>query len=68
VFLFLQLLPIVWTVMANPGPRISYGSMLPFELFFAAFGLHWLLPKTQVFVNYLRTWMKGTRPALPAKL
>jgi hypothetical protein len=36
LFLFIQLLPVVWTIMSNPGPRIAYGTMFPFELFFAA--------------------------------
>jgi hypothetical protein len=43
-FLFIQLLPIVWTVLANPGPRISYGTFFPFELFFAALALSYLVP------------------------
>jgi hypothetical protein len=43
-FLFIQLLPIVWTIVANPGPRISYGTLFPFELFFAALALSYIVP------------------------
>jgi len=46
-FLFVQLLPIVWTVISNPGPRISYGTLFPFELFFAALALHYFAPMIQ---------------------
>jgi hypothetical protein len=45
LFLFIQLLPVVWTVIANPGPRISYGTMFPFELFFAALTLSYAIPQ-----------------------
>jgi 4-amino-4-deoxy-L-arabinose transferase-like glycosyltransferase len=36
LFLFLQLLPLVWTNLSNPTARVPYGSTLPFELFLAA--------------------------------
>jgi len=40
--LFIQMLPVVWTSVSNPGPRVPYGTMFPFELVFAALGLSWL--------------------------
>lgn len=44
VCLFIQMLPIVWTTIATPGPRVAYGTLLPFELFFAALTASFLLP------------------------
>jgi len=43
-FLFIQLLPVVWTIVANSGPRVSYGTLFPFELFFAALALAYAVP------------------------
>jgi hypothetical protein len=43
-FLFIQLLPVVWTIVANSGPRVSYGTFFPFELFFAALALSYIEP------------------------
>ena len=45
LFLFLQLLPLVWTNLSNPTARVPYGSTLPFELFLAALFLAWLAQK-----------------------
>jgi Dolichyl-phosphate-mannose-protein mannosyltransferase len=39
LFLVLQMQPLVWTNLSNPTARVPYGSMLPFELFLAAFFL-----------------------------
>jgi 4-amino-4-deoxy-L-arabinose transferase-like glycosyltransferase len=44
IFLFIQLFPVVWTIVANSGPRVSYGTLFPFELFFAALTLATILP------------------------
>ncbi|TCO90891.1 dolichyl-phosphate-mannose-protein mannosyltransferase [Chthoniobacter flavus] len=41
--LFIQLLPIVWTSITTPGPRVAYGTLLPFELFFATVGVSFVL-------------------------
>lgn len=41
--LFIQLLPIVWTTISTPGPRVAYGTLLPFELFFATVGVSFVL-------------------------
>jgi len=40
--LFIQMLPVVWTSLSNPGPRVPYGTMFPFELVFAALAVNWL--------------------------
>ena len=42
--LFILMLPIVWTTVTTPGPRVAYGTLLPFELFFATLGVSYLLP------------------------
>lgn len=44
VCLFIQMLPIVWTTVTTPGPRVAYGTLLPFELFFATLCASYLLP------------------------
>ncbi|HEY3898351.1 MAG TPA: hypothetical protein VGM54_07045 [Chthoniobacter sp.] len=44
VFLFIQLLPVVWTSINTPGPRVAYGTLFPFELFFCAWALGCFLP------------------------
>jgi hypothetical protein len=36
LFFIVQLLPFVWTNLANPTRRVPYGSTFPFEPFFAA--------------------------------
>jgi len=48
LFLFLQLLPLVWTNLSNPTARVPYGSTLPFELFLAALFLAWLSANSRV--------------------
>ena len=48
LFLFLQLLPLVWTNLSNPTARVPYGSTLPFELFLAALFLAWLSTNSRV--------------------
>ncbi len=40
--MFVQMLPVVWTSVSNPGPRVPYGTMFPFELAFAALALNCL--------------------------
>jgi len=52
LFLFLQLLPLVWTNLSNPTARVPYGSMLPFELFLAALFVDWLSGNPRV-----RSWL-----------
>jgi hypothetical protein len=47
LFLFLQLLPLVWTNLSNPTARGPYGSTLPFELFLAGLFLNWLAQKSR---------------------
>jgi hypothetical protein len=37
-----QLLPLMWTYVANPTARVPYAATFPFELVFAAFSLAWL--------------------------
>ena len=37
LFMFIQLLPIVWTMLSNPTPRIPYASLLPFVTLYFAF-------------------------------
>jgi hypothetical protein len=44
VCLFIQMLPIVWTTVTTPGPRVAYGTLLPFELFFATVSATYILP------------------------
>jgi hypothetical protein len=51
LFLFLQLLPLVWTNLSNPTARVPYGSTLPFELFLAALFIAWLATNPSV-----QTW------------
>jgi Dolichyl-phosphate-mannose-protein mannosyltransferase len=51
LFLVLQMLPLVWTNLSNPTARVPYGSLLPFELFFAGLFLDWLLEQQRV-----RSW------------
>jgi hypothetical protein len=48
LFLFLQLLPLVWTNLSNPTARVPYGSTLPFELFLAALFVDWFLANPRV--------------------
>jgi 4-amino-4-deoxy-L-arabinose transferase-like glycosyltransferase len=36
LFFVIQLMPFIWTNLANPTARVPYGSTLPFEPFFAA--------------------------------
>ena len=52
LFLFLQMLPLAWTNMSNPGGRAPYGSIVGFQFFFAAF--------------LLMQFLKRKRPACPA--
>jgi hypothetical protein len=54
VFLFIQLLPVVWTIVANSGPRVSYGTFFPFELFFAALALSYLVPLAREGIERIR--------------
>ncbi len=51
LFLFLQMMPLVWTNLSNPTARVPYGSLLPFELFLAGLFLAWLGEQQPV-----RTW------------
>jgi len=37
-----QLLPLMWTYVANPNHRVPYAATFPFELVIAAFSLTWL--------------------------
>jgi 4-amino-4-deoxy-L-arabinose transferase-like glycosyltransferase len=58
LFLFLQLLPLVWTNLSNPTARVPYGSTLPFELFLAALFVAWLSTNFRVrawFPNHFGT-------------
>jgi len=48
LFLFLQMLPLVWTNLSNPTARVPYGSILPFELFFAGLFVAWIASNLQV--------------------
>jgi hypothetical protein len=48
VCMLLQMLPMVWTSLSNPTPRVPYGTMFPFELLFAALGLQCLANLIQV--------------------
>ena len=52
LFLFLQLVPLVWTNLSNPTARVPYGSTLPFELFLAALFVDWLSANPRV-----RSWL-----------
>ena len=52
LFLFLQMLPLVWTNLSNPMARVPYGSILPFELFFAGLFVAWIASNPQV-----RSWV-----------
>jgi hypothetical protein len=54
-FLFVQELPVVWTIIANPGPRIPYGNLFPFELFFTALALATLCPPIHRWARSLQT-------------
>jgi hypothetical protein len=51
LFLVLQMMPLVWTKLSNPTARVPYGSLLPFELFFAGLFLAWLGEQQRV-----RSW------------
>jgi 4-amino-4-deoxy-L-arabinose transferase-like glycosyltransferase len=51
LFLVLQMMPLVWTNLSNPTARVPYGSLLPFELFFAGLFLAWIGEQQRV-----RTW------------
>ncbi len=51
LFLFLQMLPLVWTNLSNPTARVPYGSLLAFELFSAGLFLAWLGEQQRV-----RSW------------
>lgn len=42
----LQMLPLIWTNLPNPSPRIPYGAMLPFEVIFAGFLMAWLAERS----------------------
>jgi hypothetical protein len=42
LFGLMQLLPLMWTHVANPNARVPYAATFPFELVFAAFTLAWL--------------------------
>jgi hypothetical protein len=53
LFLFLQMMPLVWTNLANPSARVPYGSTLPFELFFSGLFVSWLTG-----VPAVRAWVK----------
>jgi hypothetical protein len=66
LFLFLEMLPLVWTNLSNPTARVPYGSTLPFELFFAALFLSVLSKNLRV-----RTWFAARfsrKPAQPVSL
>jgi hypothetical protein len=52
LFLFLLMLPLVWTNLSNPTSRVPYGSILPFELFFAGLFVAWIASNSQV-----RSWV-----------
>ena len=61
LFLFLQMLPLVWTNLSNPTARVPYGSMLPFELFLAALFLAWASEQPRI-----RAWfIERFAPASP---
>jgi hypothetical protein len=51
LFLVLQMIPLVWTNLSNPTARVPYGSLLPFELFFAGLFLDWFVEQQRV-----RSW------------
>jgi Dolichyl-phosphate-mannose-protein mannosyltransferase len=55
LFLFLQLLPLVWTNLSNPTARVPYGSTLPFELFLAALFVAFLAENPSV-----RAWWRNS--------
>jgi len=57
--LFIQLLPIVWTSITTPGPRVAYGTLLPFELFFATVGVSFIL---MLLTRYARRVMPARFP------
>jgi hypothetical protein len=59
LFLVLQMQPLVWTNLSNPTARVPYGSMLPFELFLAAFFLAWACEQPQI-----RSWLPGKKQPL----
>jgi 4-amino-4-deoxy-L-arabinose transferase-like glycosyltransferase len=54
LFLFLQLVPLVWTNLSNPTARVPYGSTLPFELFLAALFVDWLSANSRI-----RAWVSS---------
>lgn len=51
VWMFVELLPLVWTNLANPTGRIPYAAMLPFLFIFAPFAM-----------DQMRTRMAARRP------
>jgi hypothetical protein len=51
-FMFVQLLPIVWTSISTPGPRIAYGTMFPFELFFAALSFSYIQSLVTKYISF----------------
>jgi 4-amino-4-deoxy-L-arabinose transferase-like glycosyltransferase len=61
-FMFIQLLPVVWTSPNTPGPRVAYGTLFPFELFFCALTLAIFLP----FLAARFPWRQVSR--LPSKM
>jgi hypothetical protein len=61
LFLFLQLLPLVWTNLSNPTARVPYGSTLPFELFLAALFLAWLSADSRVRAWFVNRFGGGVR-------
>ncbi len=58
IFGVVQMLPLIWTNMSNPSVRLPLAAILPFFLFFAAYGL------TQI-LEVLRT-NKKTQRFMPA--
>lgn len=42
LWLFVELLPLVWTTLSNPTGRVPYAAMLPFLFLFAAISVAWL--------------------------
>jgi hypothetical protein len=51
LFFVIQLLPFIWTNLANPTARVPYGSTFPFEPFFAACFLARFAPQLDAFLG-----------------
>jgi 4-amino-4-deoxy-L-arabinose transferase-like glycosyltransferase len=65
LFLFLQMLPLVWTNLPNPTARVPYGSMLPFELFLAGLFLAWVSGQPRIRAWFVERFAPGDKPGGP---